>query len=251
MANKNSNKSNIGFWVFAVFFFIAVYLTIREIMALAESISPVIFESYAAILGSVITVGAMAVMIRLQSKHEKEKEFAGKVFEKKIELYSSLIDTIFRMDDDNVLTKQEIQEVENQIGGACLVASEELVSILSQFMYQLKVYGVLYVRSMNEAQFAHFSAFVEEEKAKPDARDSYLAATKFSLDRPVRGNESEYFISLDNFIQGIREDLAVVEGDVQHNLESFIRTQFDKHQMMQRPNVVDAEPYSEAVETVK
>lgn len=239
MQDKKSRVSDNVFWIVVAIIGIVVYLSIRTILQFAEERSPIIFESYAAILGATITVTVMTILMRLQVQHEKEKEFSARLFDKKVELYGALLETIFRVDDDNVISKQEIQDIENKIGNTCLVAGEKLVSIFSQFMYQLKVYGVVYLRSMNDAQLEHFARFVESEKAKKDINDSFLSPMTHALRMPARGNEEEYFIALDELIQGIRDDLSVVEGDVKRDIETFIRTEFDKYEMMSRPNVVD------------
>lgn len=143
------------------------------------------------------------------------------------------------MDDDSLINRQEISDIENCIGGCSLVASEELVGLLSQFMYQLKVYGVVYRRNMTDEQRTHFGEFVEQEKQKTDPGDSHLALCKWQLTMPVKGQEDQYFVSLDELIQGIRYDLAVVEGNIKHDLELFIRTEYDKYKLISRPNVVN------------
>lgn len=66
-----------------------------------------------------------------------------------------------------------------------------------------------------------------------------MALCKWQLTLPVNGQEDEYFVSLGEVIQGIRHDLAVVEGDIKHDLELFIRMEFDKYRLMSKPNVLD------------
>ena len=46
-------------------------------------------------------------------------------------------------------------------------------------------------------------------------------------------------MSLDNLVQLIREDLSVVEGDIQEMLEHFVELPIDKFHLMKNPNVVD------------
>ncbi len=236
--SQNIKKNSSFFWIAIVIFSAFIFLTIRYVLQYAEERSPFIFEFYAATLGALITASAMTILMKLQSQHEQHKEFASRLFDKKIELYSRLIDTIFEMDDDKIITRQEINNVENRIGGCSLVASEELVGLLSQFMYQLKVYGVVYRRNMTEEQRTHFRGFIELEKQKQDPARSFLAVQKWQLIYPIKGNEDKYFVSLDELIQGIRHDLAVVEGNIEHNLELFTCTEFDKHNLMSRPNIV-------------
>ncbi len=223
----------------AFFIFILIqYFFIGEVLESAEDVSPLVFEFFAAVMGSVITVGAMALIMQTQVKHETHKEFASRIFEKKLQIYQDLLEKIFSIDDDSVIEEDEIHAVENQIGVACMVANKELVSILAQYMYQLKVFGVLYFRSLNEQQLQVFRSLIEDEKTKlPE--DSILAQHKHDLQAPVAGNEKQYFLSLDEFIQGLREDLAVIDGDVSHSLEHFVRTPINNHGLIPNPNKVE------------
>ncbi|MEZ4662507.1 MAG: hypothetical protein R2911_33560 [Caldilineaceae bacterium] len=237
--HSNSNKDTL-FWILAIIFIAVSIVSVDRILKFGEQVNPFIYEFYAGILGSVITVAAMTVVVRLQSQHDKQREFSSRLFEKKIELYSDLLRAIFTIDDDNIITMQETQNIETKVGNACLVAGESLVSTMSQFVYQLKVYGVLYVRSMQPDQLEHFIDFVETEKTKRNPHDSYLSLQKTLLALPVRGNEMTYFISLDEVVQEIRDDLNVVEGDVRQEVEHFVRVPYNYFDMIKDPNLVDA-----------
>jgi hypothetical protein len=131
-----------------------------------------------------------------------------------------------------------MEDVENQIGVACLVANEDLVSMFAQFTYQFKVYGVLYFRSMSEMQKSHFIEFVERE-IKKEAIDSRLAFKKHHIEIDPKVEPEVYFLSLDDLLQGIRNDLAVVEGDIKRSVEHFVRIGYDQFRMMKDPNIVD------------
>jgi hypothetical protein len=207
-------------------------------MRMAETISPLVFELFAAVMGSILTVTAMALMMKAQAQQDKEKEFSARIFEKKLELYQKLLNTIFLIDDDDLIEKQEVQEVENQIGVCCLVANVDLVSLFAQYLYQLKIYGVLYFRSMTPKQLANFREFVVDEKQK-SLEHSKLANAKHLIKAQIEGNEADYFVSLDEFIQGIRDDLAMVEGNVKYDIEHFVRTPIDKYSLFKNPNNVD------------
>ncbi len=143
------------------------------------------------------------------------------------------------MDDDNIIHRHEVIDVENKIGVACLVAHTNLVSLFSQFVYQLKIYGVVYIRSMSEEQKAHFADFVILEKSKENIHDSYLSRSKYKLKLQVKNNLDEYFVSLDDLIQGIRDDLAVVQGDVHKEIEHFICIPYNHSSLIQSPSLVD------------
>ena len=143
---------NIIFLVIVSVILLMSYLLIGNLLEFAEGKSPIITELMAAILGSIITVAAMATMIKMQARQEKEKEATARIFEYKVRLYNDLLNDIFRSDDDNVLTDTEINEIENKIGLACLVAGESLVSTFAQFVWQLKLFGVMYFRTIRDAK---------------------------------------------------------------------------------------------------
>ena len=173
-----------------------------------------------------------------QAKQEKEREFSCTLFQSKVKIYEDLLETIFKADDDNRIDKEEVQSVENQIGVACLVANEELVSMFAQFTYQFKVYGVLYFRSMTETQRVHFTDFVTQEKAK-SRDDSCLASSKYGMTSDPTSDVISYFVSLDDLMQGIRNDLDVVEGDIKRRVEHFVKIGYDHFKIMKNPNIVD------------
>ncbi len=164
------------------------------------------------ILGSVITIALMLILLQFQMRSEQEKDFRGRLFERKLDLYREFLVLVFSLDDDNVITKDEIQEVENKVGELSLVASGELIGICSTVIMQLKSYGVLYVRSMTEKQRNHYVQNIG----------------------PV-----STFVSLDQLVQAIRHDLSVVEGDVSETIERYVGIPFDRFRMVKDPNVVD------------
>lgn len=164
------------------------------------------------VLGSVITIALMLILLQFQMRSEQEKDFRGRLFERKLDLYREFLVLVFSLDDDNLITKDEIQEVENKVGEISLVASGELVQVCAKVVVQLKSYGVLYERSMTEKQRAHFEQNADFKGA---------------------------FVSLDQLVQAIRHDLSVVEGNVTQTIETFVGIPFDQYRMVKNPNVVD------------
>lgn len=235
---SQNNRRETLFWLLVALVILSLYLFIGQFLKFAEERSPLVFELFAAIMGSIVTVSAMALMMRIQGRQETRKEFSARLFDRKLAIYQQLMEAIFTADDDNVISREEIQSIENTIGLACLVANADLVSVFSQFLVQVKVYGVLYFRSLTPTQLEHFAGWVEAEQAAPEA-ESKLAVDKFALPQAVRGNERDFFVSLDDVVQGMREDLAVVEGNVQQDIEHFVRTPYDAQSMIKDPNVVD------------
>lgn len=213
--------------IFAIFAFLFLHLFFKQ------GVSDFTIEILAATLGASFTVAAMMVVMKIQSRHEREGEFEKRLFDKKITMYQTILELVFKMDDDNIIEKEEIEEVENKIGEAAMVASSNLVSVFSQFIVQLKMYGTLYPRSMTKKQIVHFVDYFNKHT-------EYLALIYKDLEIPLKEDTfDEYFISLDNVVQSIREDLSVVEGDIQEMLEHFVEMPMDKFKLMKNPNIVD------------
>ncbi len=213
--------------VFAIFAFLFLHLFFKQ------GVNDFTIEILAATLGASFTITAMMVVMKLQSRNEREGEFAKKLFDKKIEMYQIVLELIFKMDDDNIIDKEEIETVENKIGEAAMVASADLVSAFSQFIVQLKIYGTLYPRSMEKNQIVHFVNYFNKHP-------EFLASIYKDLKMPLSEETfKDYFVSLDNLVQLIREDLSVVEGDIQEMLEHFVEMPMDKFGLMKDPNVVD------------
>jgi hypothetical protein len=237
---------SIIFWGIVSGSLVLSYLLIGNLLEFAEGKSPIITELMAAILGSIITVAAMAAMIKMQARQEKEKEATAKVFEYKVQLYNDLLNDIFRCDDDNVLSDTEINEIENKIGIACLVAGESLVSAFAQFVWQLKLFGVMYFRTMtnekSEPEKARFEHFIKKlnDELKKSAQESVLSFNKHSLKGKYNAekNPERYFISLDELLQEMRKDLDVVEGNIQNEVEHFVRLKINEDNIIPGPNIV-------------
>ncbi len=159
--------------IFAIFAFLFLHLFFKQ------GVNDFTIEILAATLGASFTVSAMMVVMKIQSRHEREGEFAKRLFDKKIDMYQTILELIFKMDDDNIIDKDEIEEVENKIGEAAMVASSDLVSVFSQFVVQLKIYGTLYPRSMTKKQIAHFVKYFNKH-------NEYLALIYKDLKIPFR-----------------------------------------------------------------
>lgn len=164
------------------------------------------------VLGSVITIALMLILLQFQMRSEQEKDFRGRLFERKLDLYREFLVLVFSLDDDNVIAKDEIQEVENKVGELSLVASSQLIQTCATVVVQLKSYGVLYTRSMTEKQKHHYAEHM---------------------------GSLHQFISLDHLVQAIRKDLSVVEGDVSQTIEQYVGIPFDRFRMVKDPNLVD------------
>lgn len=205
---KSKDRLLIAFLLAFIIIVFVVFQTLLDNTNLSNFASNVTIS----VLGSVITITLMLILLQFQMRSEQEKDFKGRLFERKLDLYREFLVLIFSLDDDNVISKDEIQEVENKVGELSLVASSDLIRVCATVVVQLKSYGVLYSRSMTEKQLEHYRT------------------TMGSLDD---------FVSLDQLVQAIRRDLSVVDGDVSQTIETYVGIPFDRFHMVKNPNVVD------------
>ena len=215
----------------AIGFLGTAYLVLHKFSSMKPS--GYVVEILAAVVGAVITVSAMLIMIKLQAKQEKEKEFSTRLFQQKLMLYRELLLDIFKMDDDGIIDAEEVQHIENVIGTACLVAGQDLVMMFSQFMWQLKLFGKIYPKNLDET---HKNAFVEhlrkhpEYHFKPECKD--LTIYELSLDEIPK-----YYVSLDDLVNAMRDDLGVVQGTVRETIGHFVNMNYNEQQLIKSPNI--------------
>jgi hypothetical protein len=208
----------------AIIFAVSGFIFLHEYYS--KEISDFSVEIMAAVIGTIFTVSAMAILMRMEAAQEKEKEFSKDIFTKKIQLYEKLITAIFEMDDNDKIEKDEVTDIENKIGIACLVAGENLVSVLSQFLIQLKLFGRISKEIMHQDKY--IEQFITHFQENPD----HLADTKKALldnknkkrKELVIENFEYFFISLDGLVQAVRDDLIQVEGDVKERVGYFVNT---------------------------
>lgn len=206
-----SKKKDYRIILYLLLFLLVSYLVFDWLLPI-QTLPPFGVNVIVSILGSVITIALMMILMQYQMQSEERKEFKTMLFDKKLELYREFLGLVFKMDDDNMISRDEVQEVENKVGELALVAGHDLVNICAVFIVQLKSYGVLYTRSMVQKQKEHYEKNIGS----------------------LHG-----FISLDDLVQAIRNDLSVVEGDVSNVLEKFVNIQYDRFKMIKDPNNVD------------
>ena len=61
----------------------------------------------------------------------------------------------------------------------------------------------------------------------------------FGRKKKAISNYRDYFLSLDELIQGMRSDLAVVTGNIQSEVENFVLLKYDSKGIIASPNIVD------------
>lgn len=198
--------------IITLIFFLFVSYIVFDWLLPIQTLPAVAINIIVSILGSVITIALMMILMQYQMQSEERKEFKTMLFDKKLELYREFLGLVFKMDDDNMISRDEVQEVENKVGELALVAGNDLVQVCATFIVQLKSYGVLYTRSMVDKQKEHYAREI---------------------------GQLQDFVSLDDLVQAIRNDLSVVEGDVSNVLERFVNIQYDRFHMIKDPNTID------------
>ncbi len=207
--SKSKRRERLLLYTMIVFIVFS-YLLFDQLFS--RELPPYALNLMSAILGTVVTIALMMLLMQYQMKSEQEKEFKAILFDKKLEIYREFLQTIFKMDDDNLIDKEEVQQVENLLGEIALVGGQDLIDTCSTFIVQLKSYGVLYTRSLVKKQREHYN-------------------TTFG--------ELENFVSLDDLMQAFRDDLSVVGGSVSHLLERVVGIPYDQFRLIKDPNVVD------------
>lgn len=139
----------------------------------SQAISNLTIEILAAIIAVVLVVASVAVTIHFQSRAETQQEYRVELFRNKVSSYTNLLTVISRVDDDEVITDDEVEEVRNGACAIALYADENLIKALASFINRLD-----------------------------ETRELYLP----DLDGEATG-------TLRAVVQAMRDDLAVVEGD--------------------------------------
>lgn len=211
-------------------FCISAFIVLHELFD--RNSSNLSTEILSGVVGAIITTASMLILLRMQSTQEKEKEFASRVFEKKLQIYQELLMSIFMMDDDGLITPKEISDVENKIGVACLVAGERLVMILTQFILELKLFGKIYAKNLNSQQMEAFIGFMKQNHRwhlKHECKN--LSIEDLSADCV-----NKYYVSLDDLVDEIREDLGVVDGRIRETIGYFVNTKYNQLGLIPNPN---------------
>jgi hypothetical protein len=171
------------------------FIFFHTFFKLKDHFPPFSYELMTAVLGTIFTVATMAAILKWQHREKLQREYEAHVFREKLKIYQELLKLIFEMYDDMKIDHEEITAIENKVGEACLVAGEDLVKNLSQFLLQLKIYGCLYHRNMKEEKKAHFVKYFKKH-------GDYLATSK-DPESLKKENFQEYFISLDDITMKI------------------------------------------------
>lgn len=110
----------------------------------SKAITELTIEILAAVLGVVLVVASVDVTIHFQHKAEKERQFQIDVFRVKLKLYQRLLDCIVVSDDDHVITPCEIEKIRNEAMVVALVGGKRLLETLASFVERVTTKRQLY-----------------------------------------------------------------------------------------------------------
>ena len=101
------------------------------------------YETYAAIIGVVITAVITFILLKGQTENEEEREKSLEIHKRKIEVYASLVHEIWSKLDDNRLTKEEMLEIRRKCFNELIfyLDEEQIEKITEQFKKVSKIMG--------------------------------------------------------------------------------------------------------------
>ena len=109
----------------------------------SDDISSLTIEILAAVVGVVLVIVSVAVTIHFQVGAEMEREFQVELFKTKVQNFEGFISTVMAADDDDVIKREEIEEIRNLGAKLSLFSSKELVQDVALFIDKLRDEGTL------------------------------------------------------------------------------------------------------------
>lgn len=151
-----------------------------------------ITEIMAAFMGTVFTIIVTAVLLKTQSVMEENKEKSLGIFQAKLELYSSFIDFLNDIIEDNTIDVQELKQLEKWILKLSLVANDEITFTLVEFVDQtIKIRKLLIEELSYEDKIKFVTMLNEKNNIQIDIK-----------------NIDKYFITVGTIIGLLRKDLG-------------------------------------------
>lgn len=197
-------EERTGIFILSVIFLIVAFLFFHE--NLKNSLER---EVIVVVLGTIFTVGAMILILRIQYEEEQKKEYRAEVFRAKLNLYTQLLDMLFKLDDDRQVTEDEIIALENKIGALSLVADKCLVRALIRFFLQLKISNCI-----------HYTDFMENREAVENLRQ-FIRNNRELLKEEECPVEKKEFVTIGDIVYLMRKDIEVVK-EIDNNLSFLI-----------------------------
>ena len=99
------------------------------------------YETYAAIIGVVITAVITFILLKGQTENEEEREKSLEIHKRKIEVYASFVQEIWSKLDDNQLTQEEMLEIRRKCFNELIfyLDEEQIERITEQFKKVSKI----------------------------------------------------------------------------------------------------------------
>lgn len=101
------------------------------------------YETYAAIIGVVITAVITFILLKGQTENEEEREKSIELHKRKIEVYASFVQELWSKLDDNCLTKDEMLQIRRKCFNELIfyLNEEQIEKITEQFKKVSKIMG--------------------------------------------------------------------------------------------------------------
>lgn len=104
----------------------------------SDDISNLTIEILAAVVGVVLVIVSVAVTIHFQVGAEMEREFHVELFKTKVQNFENFISTVMAADDDDVIKREEIEQIRNLGAKLSLFSSKELVQDVALFIDKIR-----------------------------------------------------------------------------------------------------------------
>jgi hypothetical protein len=165
-------------------------------------------EITAGCIAALITIAAMAALLKLQSESEIIQDQVKEVFREKLKIYSKFVRFLNKINNDGEITSEEVTEIVEWGTKLSLITHPRVIRLLYEYIFQLLTFGVSSYTDLTSAQRVKWKKWMLQfyDDMEADFEDEELCAIHFS-DRS-------------KIITALRDDLANRKmSDFDQNLE--------------------------------
>lgn len=94
-----------------------------------------------AMLGTILTISITALLLRVQSSSEENKEKSLGIFQHKLKTYNSFIECLWHAIEDGKITHAEVMKMSQWAASISLIAKKETSINVVKFINQCKMFG--------------------------------------------------------------------------------------------------------------
>ena len=162
----------------------------------SRSLTDLAIELMAAALAVVLVVASVGVTIHFQSKAETERQYRVCLFENKMKVYTKFLEVTAKSDDDDrKIGNREVDEIRNQARVAAMLAKEDLVVCLADFVANLERTRSLHMEDPEgKGAFQQVIISMREDLDVVDETtdDARRAISKWAIRRLVRTSQTAH-----------------------------------------------------------